>query len=133
MVATVNQARHNHGSTENTAKLVTAERWFRPGTLIEEVPRVKIRIAQEFEECSVKFICPAFREHVYLSEIVTILRAVTAGVHLEFLERIYRWLDEVRSIIRIGVFDPIKHVVVIFEALAGNVELEIAAIPAARA
>src|SRR5262249_29413614 len=69
------------------------------------------------------------RQDIDLRQIVPVLGAVAASLHLELLESIHRRLNQVSTVIGVRILNSVEHVVVVFEPLSGDVELKITAIP----
>ena len=69
-------------------------------------------------------------DHVHLAHVVAELGRVGARLHLEFLERIDRRLEQVGAVVRIGILDAVERVVVELQPLARDVQLKVAAVPA---
>ena len=85
--------------TDDATELVSLQGVARGG---EEVPRVKIAVAQEFEQIAVKFIRAGFCHGVYYGGgMISVLRGHGAGFHLEFLERVREGQRKRQIVVRI--------------------------------
>jgi hypothetical protein len=53
-----------------------------------------------------------------LGDVVAMLGRIGADLDLEFLQRVYRRLEKVGAIVRVGVLDAVDRVVIELEPLA---------------
>ena len=129
-VAAVQQLGNDDGAADRRAVLVALERRDRPIVAIEVVLRVERRMARELEDRAVQLVGARLRRGVDLRDRPAVLRVEQAGEDVELLQRVHRRQQHVGVEVQVGVLDPVQRVVVVVDALAGDVQREAVALPA---
>ena len=130
LVAAVQQLGNDDRAADRRAVLVALERRDRPIVAIEVVLRVERRMARELEDRAVQLVGARLGRGVDLRDRPAVLRVEQAGDDVELLQRVHRRQQHVGVEVQVGVLDPVERVVVVVDALAGDVQREAVALPA---
>jgi hypothetical protein len=98
------------GAAEKTAKLI---RLIGSSRLREEIPRIQIVIPQEIEDLAMKLVSAGFNSKIDdCASEGAVLGIRVAGFHLERLDGVERRRDADEGVERLGIVNPVNHVVV---------------------
>ena len=109
------------------AELIPLEQRDRSVAAIKVVLGVELGIPQELEHRAVKRVGAGLGGDVDLRDRATVLGLEDPRLHLELLERVKRRQHQVGVEVRVRILDAVQCVVVIVDALAGDIEGELVA------